>query len=170
MTIQRQRILAWSGFAVMTLIVSWIALGHPGPPDLPYKFAPMPFESYAWMIPCLFDPTCGGTRWILKLIAINGFGNVVVFMPIGITLYIALMLSKPDQRVNRRIIVATLIGLSISLVYEIIQIWIPGRVVATDDLITNTSGTALGAISTWLAFRLWRAAQGKLIQEDMHDG
>lgn len=155
MTIQKQRTLAWSGVAVIILIVSWIALGHPGPPDLPYKYAPMPFESYAWMIPCLLDPACGGTRWILKLIAINGFGNVVVFIPIGIALYIALMLSKPDQRVNRRILIATLIGFLVSLSYEIIQIWIPGRVVATDDLLTNTSGTALGAIGVWLALRLW---------------
>lgn len=153
MTIQQKRALAWSGFAVTTLIVSWIALGHAGPYDLPYKFAPKPFESFAWMVPCLLDPACGGTRWILKQIAINGVGNVVVFVPIGITLYSALMLSKPDQPINRRILVVTLIGFLISLSYEIIQIWIPGRVVATDDLITNTSGTALGAISVWLLLR-----------------
>jgi hypothetical protein len=155
MTVQKQRTLAWSGTAVIVLIVSYIALGHTGQPDIPYKYAPMPFESYAWMIPCLIDPACPGDRWILKMIAINGVGNVVVFMPIGIALYIALMLSKPDQRVNRRILIATLIGFMISLSYEIIQIWIPGRVVATDDLITNTLGTALGAIGMWLALRLW---------------
>ncbi len=157
MTIQRQRALAWSGVVISTLVVSWIALGHPGPPDLPYKYALMPFESYAWMIPCLLDPACGGTRWILKQFAINGVGNVVVFMPIGFALYFALMLTKPDQRVNRRIMVITLIGFLISLSYEIIQIWIPGRVVATDDLITNTSGTVLGAISAWLLLRFLRS-------------
>jgi VanZ family protein len=78
---------------------------------------------------------------------INGLGNIVAFFPLGAVLYAALVADRLLR--TRSIVLATLIGLIVSTTFEIIQIWIPGRVVALDDIILNTGGAIAGA---WIAY------------------
>jgi glycopeptide antibiotics resistance protein len=69
-------------------------------------------------------------------------GNVVVFVPLGATLALAL----GGQPAGRRLLLATLIGACLSLVIELVQGVIPTRVSGLNDWVLNVVGTALGAL------------------------
>ena len=71
--------------------------------------------------------------------------NIAGFVPLGMILYAYLSMTRVRPRA---ILVATLIGCVLSLTIEILQAYIPARISGTTDIITNTTGTALGA---WLA-------------------
>jgi len=64
----------------------------------------------------------------------------VVFIPLGFAFARAFENVSP-----RPIIYALLAGILLSMAYELIQISIPGRVTALDDVILNSMGTLLGA-------------------------
>ena len=81
-------------------------------------------------------------RGIPPRVLIGLAGNVVVFMPLGAALALALG-GKP---VGRQLLLATLIGAGLSLSIELAQMAVPSRVTAADDLLLNTVGTALGAL------------------------
>jgi VanZ family protein len=76
----------------------------------------------------------------LKDLAINVFGLV----PLGFC-FAALMAWLINR--ERSLLYVTLLGFSVSLTIEILQSYMPTRFSGTTDLITNTSGTALGG---WL--------------------
>jgi glycopeptide antibiotics resistance protein len=70
-------------------------------------------------------------------------GNVLLFVPLGAVLCFR------EWSLRR----ASLAGLALSSAIEIIQLAIPGRATATEDVILNVLGLALG----WLvATRIWR--------------
>jgi glycopeptide antibiotics resistance protein len=149
----KRRILPWFVVGLVGAALTAIALGHTGDIDAKHKFSLIPFITYGEPIVCLVRG-CESISRALVFLIFNGLGNIVVFMPLGGALYIALRHS--DHHPHKRILLVGLLGAGVSLAYEIIQIWIPGRVVATDDIITNTLGTLLGA---WLGQRgllLWR--------------
>jgi VanZ family protein len=75
-----------------------------------------------------------------KDLAINIFGLV----PLG-SCFAALFAWLIGAK--RTLLYTTLLGFCVSLTIEILQAYMPTRVSGTTDLITNTSGTALGA---WL--------------------
>jgi VanZ like family/Concanavalin A-like lectin/glucanases superfamily len=75
-----------------------------------------------------------------KNLAINVFGLV----PLGFC-FSALFARFSGHK--RSLLCATLLGFSVSLTIEILQAFMPTRYSGTTDLITNTSGAALGA---WL--------------------
>ncbi len=81
-------------------------------------------------------------RGIPPRVLINLAGNVVVFVPLGAALALAL----DGQLTGRRLLLATLVGAGLSLSIELLQITIPSRVTAVDDLLLNTVGTAIGAL------------------------
>ncbi len=90
-------------------------------------------------------------RGIPPRVLISLAGNIVVFVPLGAALALAL----DGLSTRRRLLLATLTGAGLSLSIELLQITIPSRVTAADDLLLNTVGTAIGAlvslsISTWL--------------------
>jgi glycopeptide antibiotics resistance protein len=69
-------------------------------------------------------------------------GNVVVFVPLGATLALAL----GGQPAGRRLLLTTLTGASLSLTIELAQMAIPTRVSGLNDWVLNIVGTALGAL------------------------
>jgi len=69
-------------------------------------------------------------------------GNVVVFVPLGASLALAL----GDKPAGRRLLLATLTDAGLSLCIELAQMALPSRVAALDDWLLNTVGTAIGAL------------------------
>jgi glycopeptide antibiotics resistance protein len=78
-------------------------------------------------------------------VLIDGIGNVAVFVPLGFSLSMALR----DRPVNRRLLLATVLGASLSVTIELIQAQLPSRVPSLDDWLLNTLGTGLGAGLAW---------------------
>ena len=81
-----------------------------------------------------------GERWLADAIL-----NVFLFVPLGMTL-------GWNRRSPAKVV---LFGLLLSIAVELAQMWIPGRDAALSDIISNTAGTALGALlglnpRTWI--------------------
>lgn len=82
-------------------------------------------------------------RGISVHLLIDLAGNIVVFVPLGAALALALR----DRLVWRRLLLATLGGAGLGLVIELIQMAMPTRVSALDDWLLNIGGTFLGAVA-----------------------
>ncbi len=82
----------------------------------------------------------GAAHGIAPYILISLAGNVVVFIPLGFALAMALC-------GKRRWPIAVLIGAAFGLTIEILQSTRPSRVMALDDWLLNTAGTAIGALA-----------------------
>lgn len=94
---------------------------------------------------------------------INGIGNVVVFAPLGASLYTSL--ESPEFSQIGAVTSAAFMGMVVSVAFEVVQIWIPGRVVALDDIILNGAGTLAGAVIASLVYRYARSrTQETLVQ------
>ncbi len=148
----RRRFFPWLIVGAVFLVLTWIALGHTGPASESARFSLIPFSEYGWALACVFstcDPAARSHAWLFLLI--NGLGNVVVFIPLGLALYIALRYSAQSPR--KRLLSVMWSGVGVSLFYELAQLWIPGRIVASDDILTNGCGALLGG---WLALLLLR--------------
>jgi glycopeptide antibiotics resistance protein len=81
-------------------------------------------------------------RGISPHLLISLVGNVVVFVPLGVALALAL----GREPMTLRLLKATLIGAVFSLVVELAQVAIPSRVTALSDLLLNTAGAGIGAL------------------------
>ncbi|MCM3728944.1 VanZ family protein [Neobacillus cucumis] len=68
---------------------------------------------------------------------VNVGGNILLFIPFGLVL--PLKFNKID-----RLQIATLIGLSVSIMIECIQLTMPNRTTDINDVILNTLGTYIG--------------------------
>jgi hypothetical protein len=71
--------------------------------------------------------------------------NIAGFVPLGFILCVYLSLTRTRPRA---ILSATFAGGLLSFVIEVLQAYIPQRVSGTTDIITNTLGSALGAVLT----------------------
>lgn len=69
--------------------------------------------------------------------------NIAGFVPLGFIFCVYLSLTRTRRRA---ILSATLAGGILSFVIEVLQAYIPQRVSGTTDIITNTLGSALGAV------------------------
>ncbi len=69
--------------------------------------------------------------------------NVIGFLPLGLFFYGYLSFTLPRQRA---LFVTILCGFALSLSVEMIQAFLPQRVSGMTDVLTNTLGTALGAL------------------------
>jgi glycopeptide antibiotics resistance protein len=81
-------------------------------------------------------------RGVSVHLLIDFAGNIVVFLPLGMTIVLALR----GRPLGRRLSLATLGGAGLSLIIELIQTTIPSRVAAPDDWLLNTGGAFLGAL------------------------
>lgn len=132
----------WISVGVVVVILSIIALGHNGHTDGP-RIRLIPFEEYVEAATCLMQSCAGSRRW-MAFALIDGLGNLVVFMPLGASLGHALQ--EDIVPTLKRTGIIALAGALLSASYELVQMSIPGRVTAVDDVIINTAGTAVGAV------------------------
>ena len=134
--------LRWVIVAILVILLTLIAQGHEGHTVGP-RIRLIPFKEYVTATMALIRGWEDARRWMV-FVLIDGLGNLVVFMPLGAALDRALR----DNIVSnaKRIITVALLGGALSAVYEITQLWIPGRVTAVDDVIINTAGAILGAV------------------------
>jgi glycopeptide antibiotics resistance protein len=65
---------------------------------------------------------------------VNVIGNILLFAPFGAALAL----------LGERLWTAVLTGFFTSAAIEIVQVFVPGRTSATDDMILNTLGTLVG--------------------------
>jgi glycopeptide antibiotics resistance protein len=135
------RIGPWIAAGAIALMMAWITLGHTGSARAGQRFQFLPFVGKIDSFLCLFTHCVSRRHWLRNFL-VDSVGNVVIFIPYGAAVFIAL---RNHSRPLRK---AVLLGLALSLTFEIVQIWIPGRVIATDDLLLNTLGAAIGA---WLS-------------------
>jgi glycopeptide antibiotics resistance protein len=66
-------------------------------------------------------------------------GNVLLFTPLGVVLYLR------HVTVRRTLCVA----LALSISVELVQLLLPGRTTAVDDVLCNAAGAALGWLAAW---------------------
>lgn len=81
---------------------------------------------------------------ILAVIVMPMIANVLLFVPWGFLLFIALY--NTERPTMQTYVLTVLLGLSFSLVIEGWQYFLPSRVADINDVIWNTSGTLLGAL------------------------
>ncbi len=157
-----RRRTSWLITLFVLLALSWIALGHRGSVPDSQRFRAVPFEGMFLAISCVFT-NCQSVRNAYWLLMINGIGNVVVFAPLGASLYTSL--ESPEFSQIGAVTSAAFMGMVVSVAFEVVQIWIPGRVVALDDIILNGAGTLAGAVIASLVYRYARSrTQETLVQ------
>jgi glycopeptide antibiotics resistance protein len=156
MKLFRKQWFLWLSVVLIVLCLTTIALGNPGRPSARPHIRLNPIPEY---MDAFSDLSRGGraTRNALIFLVFNGLGNIVVFVPLGAALYAALRHMQ-----GNRLLLVTLVGAQISLFFELVQLWMPGRVTATDDLITNTVGTFIGALIAQLLWYWWRRRRSAL--------
>ena len=92
-----------------------------------------------------FDPAVGPERRDAVL-------NILVFLPFG---FLSCLVNSASGKFRRPVLVATLLGSALSFFVETSQIGLPSRDPSTADLLMNTTGALLGALSA-------RAVQRKI--------
>lgn len=70
-------------------------------------------------------------------LVVFGFGNVLLFVPLGISLFLAL---------GHRVGAATVLGGAISVLVEVAQLEVGARSTDVDDVLLNTAGAFFGAV------------------------
>lgn len=71
--------------------------------------------------------------------------NILGFLPFGFIVYFCRRRITPDER-GRAVVWAVCLGATVSLVIELIQVWLPDRTSSATDLFCNTLGAFLGAV------------------------
>jgi VanZ family protein len=86
--------------------------------------------------------------------------NVLLYLPLGFCLFLSL-----NRRYRRRasLLLATLLGSSLSLAMEVAQIYVSVRVPSLTDLTLNAAGTLIGATAglAWSAMARWVPFQSR---------
>ncbi len=107
-----------------------------------------PLEHHRRALMALFQP--GANRpVILHYLLTDVVGNVLLFLPVGLTVAGALGRRSPALR----LVAAVLFGAVLSAGIETLQLVIPGRATDVDDVIFNALGALLGAVAMVLAAR-----------------
>ena len=78
-------------------------------------------------------------------------GNVLLFAPYGL---VAALLCAPQRRGYSRLGLLLALGALLALALQIVQLWVPGRVAALNDVIANVAGMLLGVAIAVPAHRL----------------
>jgi VanZ family protein len=79
--------------------------------------------------------------------------NVLAYLPFGLLLAAVL---RDRVRPSRALLLTVMTGLSLSLVMEVLQLFVPGRVSSNLDILVNGVGTLVGALAAgWLKADAW---------------
>jgi VanZ like protein len=92
-------------------------------------------------------------RWV----ALDAVVNIVGFIPFGLTSCLCLRFWT-RWGLSRCVVVTILVGASVSLVIEVLQVVLPTRDSSLADVVTNIVGTAIGAGATVIMRRAGRAS------------
>ncbi|TFH30621.1 MAG: VanZ family protein [Deltaproteobacteria bacterium] len=83
-----------------------------------------------------FDPTGGPDRKDAAM-------NLLVFLPFGA---LSFLYNSTSAKRRLPVLIATVLGGSVSLFVEVAQIWLPSRTTSVSDLLMNATGALLGAL------------------------
>lgn len=89
---------------------------------------------------------------VFALIVVPIIANVLLFMPWGFLMFIALY--TVERPTVQTYVLTVLLGLTFACAIEAWQYFLPSRVADINDIIWNTVGTFLGAILAHLRLRL----------------
>lgn len=134
-------ILATVGIVLITLWVTGAAYA---------KVDPIPFEDLRHLAHRIAHrPVSTG---VLALIIVPIIANILLFVPWGFLMFIALhTIERPTLQVY---VLTVLLGLSFSAGIEAWQYFLPSRVADINDIIWNTTGTFAGAVLAHLRVRV----------------
>jgi glycopeptide antibiotics resistance protein len=116
------------------------------------------------VLTCLVT-TCSTTLSKVRSGLIDVCGNIVLFIPFGALVAIAVGPKRP------RVLLSFFLGLLLSIAIELIQLQLPTRTTDVDDVIFNTIGTFLGArlaVGFWFEDRLF-SVKGSFLQLVVQD-
>jgi glycopeptide antibiotics resistance protein len=114
------------------------------------KVDPIPFEDLRHLAKRVAHRPVS-TR-VLALIVVPIIANVLLFMPWGFLMFIALYtIERPTVQTY---VLTILLGLTFACAIEACQYFLPTRVADVNDIIWNTTGTLAGAILAHLRLRL----------------
>lgn len=72
--------------------------------------------------------------------------NILAYFPLGFLAALSLHRWRNNDTTAMLLAIATAAGAALSLGMETLQVFIPGRIAALPDLLTNTAGSLAGAI------------------------
>jgi glycopeptide antibiotics resistance protein len=114
------------------------------------KVDPIPFEDLRHLAKRVAHRPVS-TR-VLALIVVPIIANVLLFMPWGFLMFIALY--TVERPTVQTYVLTILLGLTFACAIEACQYFLPTRVADVNDIIWNTTGTLAGAILAHLRLRL----------------
>ncbi|HEV7763438.1 MAG TPA: VanZ family protein [Thermoanaerobaculia bacterium] len=111
---------------------------------------PIPFDDIRYLARRLADRPI--STHILAVLVVPMIANVLLFMPWGFFLFIALY--NVERPTLQTYVLTILLGFSFSLGIEAWQYFLPSRVADVNDVIWNTTGVVLGAFLGHARLRL----------------
>jgi glycopeptide antibiotics resistance protein len=114
------------------------------------KVDPIPFEDLRHLAHRVAHRPVS-TR-VLALIIVPLIANILLFVPWGFLMFIALYtVNRPTVQTY---VLTVLLGLTLTCAIEAVQYFLPSRVADVNDIIWNTVGTLAGAVLAHLRLRL----------------
>jgi glycopeptide antibiotics resistance protein len=111
---------------------------------------PIPFDDIRYVAKRLAERPI--STQILAVIVVPIIANVLLFVPWGFLMFIALYtVERPTMQTY---ILTILLGFSFTLGIEAYQYFLPSRVADVNDVIWNTTGATLGALAGHARLRL----------------
>jgi len=86
------------------------------------------------------------TVWPRYITRYDVFINILAYFPLGFLAALSLYHWRNNDTTVMPVVIAAAAGAALSLSMETLQVFIPGRVAALPDLLTNTAGSLAGAI------------------------
>jgi len=114
------------------------------------KLDPLPFDDLRHLAHRLARRPI--STHILSVIIVPIIANVILFVPCGFLLFIALY--TVDRPTVQTYVLTILLGFTFTACIEAWQYFLPSRVADVNDVIWNTVGTILGAILGHLRLRM----------------
>lgn len=106
------------------------------------NFDPIPFDDLRYLARRIESRPI--STHILAVIIVPMIANVLLFVPWGFLMFIAVY--RLERPTIQTYVLTVLLGLSFSLAIEAWQYFLPSRVADVNDVIWNTSGAFLGSI------------------------
>ena len=108
------------------------------------KVDPLPFEDLRHLARRLASPQRQVSTHVIAVIVVPIVANVLLFVPWGFLLFIALY--SVERPTMQTYVLTVLLGFTFTCAIEAWQYFLPSRVADINDIIWNTMGTLGGAI------------------------